>query len=352
MPARMPVELKGLHSTKKMLADGSVKRYFYAWKNGPRILAEYGTPAFVIEFHEHHKALRQPDDTTVASIITHYKATELPTLKPSTRKDYTRYIALIETEFGDMPLSSLSERGARAIFKDWRQGMAATPRKADLAWSVLQRIFSVALDDERITRNPCEAAGRLAESGTRKEIIWNAAEKARMQQHAPKHIYEAFLLAWWTGQRQGDLLRLTWANYDGHHIRLKQGKGGRRVTVRVSKELKAMLDRKRSALVGQEIASMTILTTEKGSPWTESGFRASWRKVLAREEISIRGKTFHDLRGTFITEARRSGSSIEDIADMSGHSITDVRSILEAHYLATDEKAGNSVILKMERKRK
>lgn len=352
MPARMPVELKGLHSAKKILADGSVKRYFYAWKGGPRIKAEYGTKAFVLEYHEHHKSRRQPDDTTVASIIAHYKATELPTLKPSTRKDYARYIRMIEAKFGTMPLAALAEHGARSVFKDWRQGMATTPRKADLAWSVLQRIFSVALDDERITRNPCEAAGRLAKTGTRKEIIWTAAEKAKLAAHAPRHIYEAFLLAWWTGQREGDILRLTWSNYDGQYIRLQQGKGQRRVTVRVSKELKAMLDKKRASLTGQDIASLSIATTERGKPWTESGFRASWRKVLAREEISIKGKTFHDLRGTFITEARRAGNSIEDIADMSGHSISHVKSVLEEHYLAVDKTASDSVIVKMERKRK
>ena len=34
----------------------------------------------------------------------------------------------------------------------------------------------------------------------------------------------AFSLAIWTGQRQGDLLRLTWTAYDGDKIRLRQSK--------------------------------------------------------------------------------------------------------------------------------
>jgi integrase len=34
------------------------------------------------------------------------------------------------------------------------------------------------------------------------------------------------LLALWTGQRQGDLLRLPWSAYDGEHIRLRQSKTG------------------------------------------------------------------------------------------------------------------------------
>src|SRR5262249_44878132 len=37
----------------------------------------------------------------------------------------------------------------------------------------------------------------------------------------------------WTGQREGDLLRLPWSSYGGSHIRLRQSKGGKRVTIRV-----------------------------------------------------------------------------------------------------------------------
>ena len=36
-----------------------------------------------------------------------------------------------------------------------------------------------------------------------------------------------FMLAIWTAQRQGDLLRLTWTAYDGKWIRLRQSKTAR-----------------------------------------------------------------------------------------------------------------------------
>ena len=52
----------------------------------------------------------------------------------------------------------------------------------------------------------------------------------------------AMILALWTGQRQGDLLRLPWSAYDGQTIRLKQGKTGTRVTIPVGAPLKAALD--------------------------------------------------------------------------------------------------------------
>lgn len=45
---------------------------------------------------------------------------------------------------------------------------------------------------------------------------------------ASEELKLALVLALWTGQRQGDLLRLPWSLYDGTHIRLRQSKTGRR----------------------------------------------------------------------------------------------------------------------------
>jgi len=46
------------------------------------------------------------------------------------------------------------------------------------------------------------------------------------------------------------------------------------------------------------------------------------------------------------------GSTIPQIAAITGHSVTDVRSILEAHYLYLDEALGDSAVEKRERSTK
>jgi integrase len=81
-------------------------------------------------------------------------------------------------------------------------------------------------------------------------------------------------------------------------------------------------------------SAVTILTNSRGLPWTNSGFRASWRHAIKR--AGIKGLTFHDLRGTFITRARALGYSIAEIADASGHSEKDAEAIIRKHYLAAD----------------
>ncbi|HBF32699.1 tyrosine-type recombinase/integrase [Rhizobium sp.] len=342
----MRVELKGLHKTSKLLADGGKRDYYYAWKGGPRLKAKYGTAEFVDEFRQLTRDKSAPNADSLAYIISLYKRMELPRLKPSTRSTYLPYLKTIETEFGDMEIRAVEATGSRAVFLEWRDSMSATPRAADIAWSILQRIMAFGVHMEKLKRNPCTNAGRLAESGTRREIIWTPPDLARFRASASRQLSAALMLAIWTGQRQGDLLRLQWSAYDGKHIRLKQSKTGRRVAVLVSGSLGKLLNELKAENEARKIPSMTILTNQKGKTWTSSGFKTSWGK--AAKKAGITGLTFHDLRGTFITMARRAGASIEDIAKASGHTTKDVHSVLESHYLAEDLEQGDVVILKLE----
>jgi integrase len=90
------------------------------------------------------------------------------------------------------------------------------------------------------------------------------------------------LLALWTGQRQGDLLRLTWKAYDGTVIRLRQSKSiGRRrrvVEIPVGAPLKAALD-----AAAKSKRSPIILLNSDGHPWTSDGFRASFARRATRQ---------------------------------------------------------------------
>ena len=47
----MRVRLKGLNSKRKRLADGSFRTYWYAWKGGPPLCGEPGTPEFIASFN-------------------------------------------------------------------------------------------------------------------------------------------------------------------------------------------------------------------------------------------------------------------------------------------------------------
>jgi integrase len=205
---------------------------------------------------------------------------------------------------------------------------------------VLALVLSWSKDRGHIDINPCERGGRLYR-GSRAEKIWTDEDEAQFLKAAPSHLHLPLFLGLWTGQRQGDLLRLPWSAYDGAYIRLKQSKGGVRVVIPIGAPLKRTLDAavKRSPI---------IMTTMDGNPWTPDGFRASWRKACKR--AAVVGVTFNDLRGTAVTRLALAGCTEPEIATISGHSLRDVRSILDAHYLHRDQALAESAIRKLEKR--
>ena len=94
-------------------------------------------------------------------------------------------------------------------------------------------------------------------------------------------------------------------------------------------------------------ANVEFLTIE-GKPWTAAGFRASWGK--ARTKSGVSGVTFSDLRGTAVTRLALAECTEAEIATITGHSLRDVRSILDAHYLHRDPALGESAIRKLEKR--
>lgn len=339
----MRVVLKGIHKVKKRLASGEVKVHFYAWRGGPAILAKPGTPEFVHAYNDAHTDIRQPRPDTLMTIIAEYKASpEFTRLAPSTRRSYGLYIELIEDAFGDLPLAALADRRVRGEFKTWRDGFAATPRKADFAWTVLARMMSFAKDRGTIATNPCEKGGRLYVAD-RADKLWGEQEIAALLAVASPEIKLALVLAIWTGQRQGDLLRMPWSAYDSSHLRFRQSKTGRRMTMPVGMPLRVLLD-------ATERRGPLILTNSYGRPWTSDGFRTSWSKACAR--ASVTGLTFHDLRGSAVVRLALAEATVPQIATFTGHSLKDVEAILDAHYLGRDVQLAEAAVLKLERRTK
>jgi integrase len=333
------VRLKGINPVRKRLADGSVATYYYAWKGGPRLRGEPGTPEFIASYNEAASSKKAgPSGALLALLQAYQSSSEFSGLRDRTRADYVKQIKLIEVAFGDMPLTALGARGARAEFMGWRDQLGKrSHRQADYAWTVLARVLSWSRNRRLISENPCERGGRLYQ-GSRADKVWTEDDEAAFYRAAPSHLHPV-LLALWTGQREGDLLRLTWSAYDGTTIKLRQSKTGARVKVHVGAPLKAALD-------AMHRLSPIILLTSDGKPWTPDGFRTSFAKARAKAGIVV--VTFNDLRGTAVTRLALVGATEAEIATITGHSLRDVRSILDSNYLHRDPALGKSAIAKLE----
>ncbi len=76
------------------------------------------------------------------------------------------------------------------------------------------------------------------------------------------------------------------------------------------------------------------------------GFPTSRGK--AAEKSGISGPTFHDLRGTAVTRFAMSGCTQPEIATVTGHSLNEIATILDAHYLSRDPRLAESALKKRE----
>jgi len=338
------VRLKGINRSVKRLADGTVKTFWYAWRGGPRLKGEPGTPEFVASYNAAVATKLALAPGTLGGILTEYQTSDDfagPSLRDQTRKDYAWHIARIERKFHDFPLAALTDPRTRGVFLDWRDELGKQGRtSADHTWAVLNIVVSWALDRGKVPCNPFTKAKRL-HHGTRADKIWTHEDEARFLTSAPKQMHLPFLMAIWTGQRQGDLLRMPWYAYNGRDIRLKQSKGGRGVVVPVSSQLKAALDAESKV---RDVHF--ILVNSLGQPWTAHAFRSAF--IRAGKVAGIKGLTFHDLRGTAVTRLALAGCTEAEIIAITGHGFNEVRSILDAHYLHRDPQLAENAMRKLE----
>src|SRR5580692_11135375 len=185
MAREMRVLMRGLHRVK---SNGRV--YFYAWRGGPRLetSAPLGSPEFHAAYNAAVASKAPRTSGTFKDLIALYEnSTEFTGRSKRTKSDYTKHLRAIETKWGKLPLAAVSDPRLRGDFKEWRDKLARKSlRQADYAWSVLQRVFSVAKDRGRITVNPCERGGRLYEAD-RTDKIWTAEDEANFVAVAPPH---------------------------------------------------------------------------------------------------------------------------------------------------------------------
>ena len=151
--------------------------------------------------------------------------------------------------------------------------------------------------DQLVERAPQSARDRS-------DIIWLPEQIEAFMAVASPEMQFAMVLALHTGQRQGDILRLGWSQYDGASIALRQGKARRLgrtapvIRIPCTTALKATLN------AAQRRAAV-MLTTKTGLPFKKRYFADQWEYTC--KAANIDGLHFHDIRGTTVTMLAEAG---------------------------------------------
>lgn len=335
----MRSHLKHVKTARKKLADGTVKEYYYHRRTWKRIEGEPGTDAFLENYIQAGKSEHAAVTDTLGGILKAYQASpEFRTKKPRTQADYKKQIAKIGPSMRRLTIGSLEDRGVRRHFIRFRDGLSKSSLKqADYAITVLSRTLSWAVDQYLIEHNHASGIKRLYKSN-RADKVWSDEQIEAFLKAAHQTVADVFLLGLLTGQRQGDLLRLSWNAYDGEGLTVRQGKTGKVVYAPCTALLRGRLRK-------LDKKSTTILTNRSGKPWTADGFRSMFHK--AKADAGVSEMRFHDLRGTFCTRLAECGATDSEINAITGHSDG---SQLQSTYLARTKELARSAIAKLEAK--
>lgn len=155
-----------------------------------------------------------------------------------------------------------------------------------------------------------------------RDIELTEAEEARLVPECSPALADLLAGALATGMRQGELIKLTWAQVDlgARVIDFPPTKRGRKRLMPINEVLYYVLSRRKAAAQGLTGPghSDRVFCRVNGVPWSKGAVEDHFGKALAAAEIR-KALVFHDLRHTFASRLKRNGVGETEIQRLLGH---------------------------------
>lgn len=232
---------------------------------------------------------------------------------------------------GEQPLNEITPE----LIRSWHQALVLDYSRsiAAKAYVRLRQVLNLAVDDERIARNPC----RIRRAGVEHHCEQQFATMPKLLELVsvtPERYRAMVLTAGLAGLRQGELLALRRGDVDlgngAVHVRRKRqqldsgeiiegppkSEAGKRTVALPEPVVEALRDHLRRFVAKGDDAY--VFTSVEGEPIDRNNFR---RRVWlpATKEAGLDGLRFHDLRHTAGTLAARTGATTKELMTRLGH---------------------------------
>lgn len=266
-----------------------------------------------------YEGVNTPKGRTVADAVSYYIAAKRPELSPKTIEGYENSQKALAAEFGPVKLESLRPEQVTRYLRAHKSKTSANRDKA-----LLSAAYNWINGEgwlKTINYNPARVR-RNKESPRRRYVT--DAELVALLGKSPPRLATMIELAYITGVRKSDLLRIRLgdAQEDGLHV--TQGKTGHRQVFEWTDGLRRLVD----AAKGHrgELGSLWLFPSVRtpGRAMTALALRTLWER--ARKDAGLPDVRWHDLRRKAGSDAKQ-----DEAQAMMGHA--DGR-VTERHYRA------------------
>ena len=193
---------------------------------------------------------------TMRDILNRYQTEVVVKQKLSTQKKREWQIKKLMNSFGEMLPNEVTPQDIYAYHAKRSQSV---PVSANREMSLLHTVFRHAIKWGVITdKNP--AAGLFKNKEEPRDRYVEDWEYDLIIKHTSGYVRNALELAFLTGQRIGDVLKMKWSNISVAGIKVKTEKTGKEVTITFSDAVQAILNNCKSTnVIGQ-----TVIADENG----------------------------------------------------------------------------------------
>lgn len=321
-----------------------VRRHYFRRKGHPGgvLPGEVGSPDFMEAYQGFMKdkpAFAGKPKGTLGRVFTdYYKSADFTNLSDGSKKLYRSVLEPLAAEYGHNPTGALTQERVIDIVE--KIGTRA-PQMANLTRSVLLKVFSVAYARKWIPRPILGKGIPTYKGGT--HHTWTADEMAAYEARWPLGTRErlAYAAYRYTGQRGGDVTRLSRRDALAGTFTVTQEKTGATVYIPVAPELI-------EAIRAAPANGMTILGDKNGRPIQRRTLTKILKKAVKEAGLPTRCVP-HGLRKALLTEIADEGGSERQLAAVSGHKNTEeLKTYTQA---ANQKKLAQDAMAKIAKKR-
>lgn len=299
---------------------------------------------------------------SVAALIDRYKrGRSWPHLAPKTQQGYDYCFRLLVRAMGDVRATAVGLDQVERLLSDIE---ADTPHKAAAVARVGRLLWGYGVRAGLVRSNPWEHPGITASS--RKGRLWTPAmvEALAAAAAADGHpgIAAMVRLNVWLGQRPTDVLQLprNAIKADGIHVRQSKTSQRLRLPVQLVPALVALIQAELARQAAAGIAATTLFVNDATKrPWTSDTFSHVFARIrdaaardcpaLAGDGDDTRPMRFHWTRHTAAVALWEAGSSVEDIAEVTGWTIGSAAQIIERYVTRRGRRAEAAFLNRLEK---
>ncbi|SHK89485.1 Site-specific recombinase XerD [Desulfatibacillum alkenivorans DSM 16219] len=287
-------------------------------------------------------------DMTFSELIDWGLSQEVMKAKVSAPDD-TRNAELLKAEFGELLAAQVTPlmvdnfriKMTRTVSEKTKKPYSGTT--VNKLVTLGRRIYYLAMDGGLVTTNPFARRGAFKEEPIGQYVT--DQEFRDLLEHLPEHIRPVVIVAYYTGMRRGEILRLTWDRVDLFKgvidltAKDTKTKEARHIYLNAIPELKEVFV---EAARRRTKKRKEVFLRPEGDPVPNRYLERYMERACKKAEVGP--FRFHDLRHTFNTNMVKAGVPQADVMKLTGHKT--LAMFLRYHHL--DREQGEAAMEKLQ----